>query len=268
MIDDHDGSQEDRGERLGAFLRSRRNRIRPDGMATSLRRRTTGLRREEVAAAAGISTEWYIKLEQGRGSSPSLATVEGIAGALRLDDDERLHLFALAGRSMENAACVGTVPATLRAIVEGLAQPAYVTNRCWDVLAWNRAAVDLLQADFAAMAGEERNILAWMLSAPEAKALFAASWESEARRMITLFRTTCDLFGTDRTLVDRAAALRARSEHFSRWWDQHDVGVPRSGEKRLQRPLRGPITVLFSTFQSNDDPGLKLAIYSDLSEGH
>ncbi|WP_242098530.1 helix-turn-helix transcriptional regulator [Sphingomonas sp. CROZ-RG-20F-R02-07] len=262
MADGQDMDESERNRRLGDFLRLRRARINPetDGLGNA-RRRTTGLRREEVASLAGISTEWYIKLEQRRGASPSLATLNGIARALRLDQAERLHLLALAGRTVPSSACSASVPDTLRMIVKDMAQPTYLPNRCWDVVAWTQAAVDLLQADFAAMSVDDRNTLGWMLTDAGARYLFGEGWEDEARRMISLFRTTCDLYDDDRALLKQVARLKAQGAHFERWWRQHDIGAPRSGAKRLRHSVRGDLTVLFSTFQANDDLGLNLAAY-------
>ena len=160
---------------LGDFLRSRRHRL--DAVALGLsgtrRRRTPGLRREEVADRAGISCEWYVKLEQGRQVSASPATMTALARALVLDDAETAHLHRLAARSSSQAFGRETVPEIVGTIVKSLPEPAYVTGLRWDVLAWNAAADELF--GFTSMDEGERNILRYMLSTPDARTLLAAT---------------------------------------------------------------------------------------------
>ena len=129
------------GEQLGNFLRSRRERLEPEQLDFSgtRRRRTPGLRREEVASFAEISTEWYVKLEQGRAGAPSTTTVDALARALRLSEVEHGHLLMLARSSRRPAFVREEVPAPLRHLIESLDQPAYATGLRWDVLAWNGA---------------------------------------------------------------------------------------------------------------------------------
>ena len=128
-----------RGSELGDFLRSRRARLGPAevGLSNGRRRRTPGLRREEVAELAGIGVDWYVRLEQGRAVSPSVTTVDALARALRLKPHEHAHLRALTRPPDRRAFRRETVPDAIRRLVEGLAQPAYVTGRRWDILAWN-----------------------------------------------------------------------------------------------------------------------------------
>src|SRR3954469_10730697 len=127
---------------FGDFLRSRREKLSPKtvGIPSGRRRRTAGLRREEVAELAGIGVDWYIRLEQGRTVSPSVTTIDALARALRLSKAEHAHLRALARDADRSAFTRERVPDALRRLVEGLNQPAYVTGRRWDVLAWNAAA--------------------------------------------------------------------------------------------------------------------------------
>ncbi|MDP1752246.1 MAG: helix-turn-helix domain-containing protein, partial [Reyranella sp.] len=127
---------------LGDFLRSRRERLGPKavGLASGRRRRTPGLRREEVAELAGIGVDWYIRLEQGRSVNPSVTTVDALARALRLSKVEHAHLRALTRSGDRRAFARETVPEAIRRLVESLKQPAYVTGRRWDILVWNKAA--------------------------------------------------------------------------------------------------------------------------------
>ena len=150
---------------LGDFLRSRREKLEPHaiGLPNGARRRTVGLRRQEVAELAGIGIDWYIRLEQGRAVRPSPATVDALARALRLDEAEHAHLRALALPSNRPAFMRETVPSTVRRIVERLDQPAYVTGRRWDMLAWNDAACTLF-TNFGRMAIADCNILVYVLT--------------------------------------------------------------------------------------------------------
>ncbi len=134
---------------FGDFLRSRRAKLNPKsvGLPDGRRRRAPGLRREEVAELAGIGVDWYIRLEQGRAVSPSVTTIDALARALRLSKVEHAHLRALASGANRRAFTRETVPAALRSLVESLNQPAYITGRRWDVLAWNKVAADIFAFD-------------------------------------------------------------------------------------------------------------------------
>ncbi len=255
-------SRPDRSE-FGDFLRSRRARLDPTalGLPTVRRRRTPGLRREEVAELAGIGIDWYIRLEQGRAVSPSLATIDALARALRLADAEHAHLRALA-RNLEHRSFVReSVPDAMRRMVESLGQPAYITGRRWDVLAWNAEAVDIL-TDFANIGVEDRNILLWMFTDPDARRCFGASWADEARRMVAQFRPTHDLWAGDPDFAALLARIRQGSPDFAQWWESHDVRNTGGGEKLLHHRSKGVQRFQYATFQANDDPGLKLAIYT------
>lgn len=252
----------DRSE-FGDFLRSRRAKLDPAalGLPTARRRRTAGLRREEVAQLAGIGIDWYIRLEQGRAVSPSLTTVDALARALRLGPAEHAHLRALA-RNVEHRAFVReTVPDAVRRIVESLGQPAYITGRRWDVLAWNAEAADIL-TDFAQIEEDDRNILLWMFADPDARRCFGTSWAEEARRMVASFRATHDLWAGDPAFSALLARIRQGSPHFAQWWESHDIRNTGGGQKVLHHRTKGMQRFQYATFQANDDPGLKLAIYT------
>ena len=255
---------EDRSE-LGDFLRSRRERLTPSalGLPDGRRRRTPGLRREEVAELAGIGVDWYVRLEQGRSVRPSVATIDALAQALRLDPAERTHLRALARSPRHHAFTRETVPAPIRRLVEGLNQPAYVTGRRRDVLAWNAAACDVI-TDFSRAPDEDRNVLTWMLTNPEARDRFGPGWPDEAQRMVAQFRATHDLWARDPAFESLMTRLRTSPE-FVTWWDTHDVRRSQAGHKTFyypDRPARAPLRFEYVTFQANDDPALKLSIYT------
>src|SRR5262249_42145580 len=140
-----DGMADASRSELGNFLRSRRERLSPNaaGLPGGRRRRTAGLRREEVAELAGIGVDWYVRLEQGRSVTPSSTTVDALAGALRLSAAEPAHLRALTRHAGRRRFVRENVPAALRRLLDGLNRPAYITGRRWDVLAWNAAADEI-----------------------------------------------------------------------------------------------------------------------------
>lgn len=246
---------------LGDFLRSRRERLRPEavGLAAGRRRRTAGLRREEVAELAGIGIDWYVRLEQGRDVNPSAATLEALARALRLSAVEHTHLRALAAARVRAPFVREVVPDTLRRLVESLNQPAYLTGQRWDILAWNDAA-DLVFG-FSRRAEADRNSLISVLTNPATRTTFADGWEAEARRMVGQFRATYDLWAGDPAFEDLVTRLRAGSPEFEAWWDSHDVGGPGAGLKLLAHPDTGPRRYEYASFQAHDAPTLRLTIY-------
>ena len=250
---------------FGDFLRSRREKLNPKavGLAGGRRRRTPGLRREEVAELAGIGVDWYIRLEQGRNVSPSVTTVDALARALRLGRAEHAHLRTLARHADRRAFCRESVPDALRRLVESLNHPAYVTGRRWDILAWNAAAADIF-TDFGRLAEADRNILLYVLTDPAARQLFGAGWTDQARRMLAQFRATHDLWATDPAFRDLLQRLRNGCPEFAPWWKAHDVRNVAAGQKLLSHPSKGLLRLEYATFQANDDPALKLAVYRPL----
>jgi transcriptional regulator with XRE-family HTH domain len=247
---------------LGDFLRSRRERLTPRdiGLPGGRRRRTPGLRREEVAERAGIGVDWYIRLEQGRSVSPSTTTVDALARALRLDKVEHAHLRALTRDAGRRAFSPEVVPGTIRRLVEGLDRPAYVTGRRWDILAWNDAADDIF--GFSRLAEANRNILLCVLTDPAGRSLFGATWADEAKRMVAQFRATHDLWAGDPAFLDLLGRLRDGCSEFAVWWEAHDIRGAAAGQKLLNHPVRGLLRLEYAAFQANDDPALKLVIYT------
>jgi transcriptional regulator with XRE-family HTH domain len=247
---------------FGDFLRSRRARLDPEARheADRQRRRTPGLKREEVAQRAGISTEWYVKLEQGRAVAPSPDTLEALGRALLLDAVDMAHLRALAVAGGRQPFRRESVSDTLRHLVASLPEPAYLTGQRWDILAWNDATTALF-GDFNRLPPEDRNILHWMLTNASAKTLFGEGWHDEARRMVSLFRAAHDLWLGDAAFAVLVGQLREGCPEFHAWWAAHSIGAPVSGTKRLFHPTRGPLRFDYASFQANDDPALKLALY-------
>jgi transcriptional regulator with XRE-family HTH domain len=252
---------------LGDFLRARRSRLSPDslGLTHHRRRRTPGLRREEVAELAGIGVDWYIRLEQGRSVTPSVSTIDALARALRLTELEHQHLRALAGGGGYKPFQPETAPPALLRLLESLNQPAYVTGRRRDLVAWNAAAAEILLFD---RLGEgERNILVAMLTNPLSRALFGPGWAQEAQRMVAQFRATHDLWAGDPAFVSLLQRLREGCTEFDAWWERHELSRPVSGHKTLHHPTQGVITFEHTSFQANDDANLKLVIYTPVAQG-
>lgn len=246
---------------LADFLRARRARLDPVALGCApRRRRTPGLRREEVAELAGIGVDWYTRLEQGRDVRPSITTIDALARALRLDEAERAHLHRLAHTGRRVPFAPEAVPAALARLVRTIGLPAYVTGQRWDLLAWNEAAVALF-GDFGRMEPDERNILVHMLTDPGARAMFGETWEGEARRMIAQFRADFGVWAGDPSFEALVRTLGARSPFFAQWWESHEIRPPASGRKRLRHPVLGTVVTEYTTLQSNDDRRLKLVVY-------
>ncbi len=248
---------------FGDFLRSRRMRLAPDKATGTAwqRRRTPGLKREEVAIRAGISAEWYVKLEQGRAVSPSNETIEALGRALQLDRIEMAHLRALAATGGRETFQRESPPAMLERIVASLAEPAYLIGQRFDILAWNDAAAALF-GDFSRIPINDRNVLHWMMCDPSAKHLFGMTWATEAERVVSLFRSAYDLWPGDKAFASLVDRVGATSPEFQKWWPEHGIGAPLSGTKHLKHPTLGVLRYEYASFQANDDPALKLALYT------
>jgi len=246
---------------LGDFLRTRRRSLDPEGRPSLRRRRTPGLRREEIAEAAGIGVDWYTRLEQGRGGRPSAVVVDGLARALRLDRAEAEHLRKLAAPPLRDAFEPETAPPALARMIEKFPQPAYLTGRRWDVLAVNAAALDMYGGGFLE-GGKLPNIVAFVLTRPAGRALFGEGWEAQARRMVAQFRVAFDAFAGDPAFVALVAELEAGCPAFRGWWEAHDVRAAPSGVKRLRHAARGWTTYEYATFQCNENPAVKLTVFT------
>lgn len=250
-----------RQKAFGDFLRAHRAKLDPEALAVGdgRRRRTPGLRREEVARRAGIGIDWYVRLEQGRSVSPSVTTIDALAHALCLSMAEHAHLRALALVRRFDRFVPEDVPPSLKRLVDGLHQPAYVTGRRWDLLAWNAAAADLFA--FADLPEADRNILLFVLTDPRARALFGDAWADEAKRMTAQFRTNHDLWAADPAFLNLHERLKIGCPSFPAWWQAHEVPRAGAGRKVLHHPKRGRLTFEYTTFQANEDLDLKLAVY-------
>ncbi len=255
-------------EQLARFLRDRRGRLDPAGcgFAHGSRRRTPGLRREEVAQLAGVSVTWYTWLEQGgrrRMAVPSADTLDGIAAALRLDRPERDHLFLLAhGRPPpRSAAPPAAVPAFVRHLLDGLGCPALVrTADTWDVVAWNRSATALF-GDFGAVPPAGRNMLRRVFLNPIARTVMP-DWDDDARRLVSAFRGGRARAGPSPAADALVAELSAASPDFARWWaDDRHVNPDADGVKRLHHPTAGPIALTYAGLTPQAVDGLTVTVF-------
>jgi transcriptional regulator with XRE-family HTH domain len=238
----------DKGE-LAAFLRSRRERLRPEdvGLPSGPRRRTPGMRREEIAVLAHISTEYYARLEQGRAPRPSEVVLAGIAGALRLTAEESDHLHRLAGTAPTPSGLHRRdVRPSVLALLERLPHTAgIVLSATFEVLAWNDLAVALME-DFSTVPAHERNLARkTFLSADEsAGAIYGISDEVAFREgVVTQLRSAQAAYPSDPGVTGLIDDLRTGSAVFARLWDRHDVQTPPPLRKTFRHTAVGPVTV-------------------------
>ena len=258
----------ERHQELADFLRTRRARLSPAqvGLAKGVRRRTPGLRREEVAELAGVGLTWYTWLEQGRDIHASPQVLESIARALQLDPVERANLFRLGDSERPHPPpLLETVSPALQRVLDSMPMtPAYIMGRRWDVLAWNRAACAVL-GDFSAMDVRERNTL-WRILVTERYRRLAIDWECTAQLAIAQFRASADRHVGDPSFVELIEDLKRASPAFDRWWARHDVRGRPEGRKEFSHPLAGWLVFEQTTFQVNDTPDLRLVLYTPLPE--
>jgi transcriptional regulator with XRE-family HTH domain len=255
---------------LGQLLRSRRQRLTPGdvGLPPGDRRRTPGLRREEVALLASLSTTYYTFLEQGRPVRPSAQVLDALASALRMSAAERRYLHVLAyGPDGAGSADVAASapPERLEPGVADLVQrlepyPTLVKGRRWDVLAANPAARELF-TDWTARPGGERNLVRWMFTTDRAREVYL-EWEPEARAMLGRFRLAAARYPDDAGFGALIAELRRDSEHVRDWWPRHDVAGVGSGSKKLRHPRLGPVEYAHVVLQVADNPDQTIVTYS------
>jgi transcriptional regulator with XRE-family HTH domain len=257
---------------LGEFIRAHRERLSPlaVGLPPGPRRRTPGLRREEVAQLCGVSPTWYTWIEQGRQVSASADALARIAVALQLSRAERGYLFELAGERdpAEPAPAAADAPATLIASVQLVNAPAYVLDRQWNALAWNAPAADLFVGWLDGAPGEarERNLLRFTFVEPAARALIV-DWETRARRLAAEFRADSIRHLNDaptRNLID---ALMAESDAFARFWASQDVGEREGGAREFDHPRHGRVVYDQITFKPAHREDLKLVVLVRASPG-
>jgi transcriptional regulator with XRE-family HTH domain len=250
---------------LGNYLRDRRARLDPATFGfPSARRRTPGLRREEIAQRANVSATWYTWLEQGRGGAPSADVLERIARALVLTEVEREHLFLLAlGRPPEVRyhAAEGVTPRLQRVLDALEFSPAYVKTSTWDIVGWNRAAAAVM-TDYGAIAAGQRNILRMMFSTPHIRAV-QTNWEGVARFAVAAFRADTARAGATRNVQALVDELCRLSPEFETIWRENDVRSTYGDfAKSLRHPLAGLITLEYSAFAVDGRSDLDMVVYN------
>lgn len=253
---------------LGQLLRARREALRPAdvGLPSGSRRRTRGLRREEVALLASISPTYLAILEQGRDIRPSRPVLDALADALQLTPTERAHIHELVhGAPRRRDSAPELLASGLAALVERLdPDPAYVTGRRWDVLASNRTA-RALWTDWPALPPDERNMIWWTFTHPAAREVFA-EWQAEAAALLARLRAAAARHPDDPAFADLVDRLQAASPEVRAWWPRHEIAPISSGTKRLHHPQLGELHLQLTVLHSADDPEQKLVVFTPTVE--
>ncbi|MDO6415413.1 helix-turn-helix transcriptional regulator [Sphingomonas sp. BIUV-7] len=254
---------------LGIYLRDRRARLDPAAFGFGGgRRRTPGLRREEVASRANISPTWYTWLEQGRGGAPSADVLDRIAKGMMLTEPEREHLYMLGlGRPPEaRYQPVDGITARLQRVLDGMVlSPAIIKTAMWDVVGWNRAAT-LFLTDYAKLPREERNILRLMFGSDHVRAR-NEDWDGMARFVVGAFRADVARAGasTSAAVIELVVELSRMSPEFEALWLDNEVVAHGEGIKRIHHPAAGLLAMEFSSFAVEGRPELGMIIYNPAS---
>ncbi|MDR3481197.1 MAG: helix-turn-helix transcriptional regulator [Burkholderiaceae bacterium] len=249
---------------LGLYLKDRRSKLDPQALGFPMtRRRTPGLRREEVAGRANVSATWYTWLEQGRGGAPSADVLDRISRALMLTEVEREHLFLLAlGRPPEARykAVEGITPRLQRLLDVLEISPAFIRTATWDIVAWNRAASVVL-SDYSKLVPSQRNILKLMFANSHVRSA-QTDWESVARFVVATFRSETARAGATENVKALVEELCASSPEFKALWQDNDVRGHGEGTKQLRHPVAGLITMEYSAFAVDGRPDLAFVVYN------
>ncbi|GAA1883285.1 helix-turn-helix transcriptional regulator [Streptomyces durmitorensis] len=259
----------DTTQELAAFLRTRRERLDPLDFGLPARRqarRTPGLRREEVAELAGVSVDYVVRLEQGRGLRPSADVVEALAGALRLAPGERAYLFDLTRQRPRNADKLATTaaPPLARLVADLSPLPAMLMNHRYDILAWNAEMARLL-IDFGTLPPAQRNAMWLCLMHPRIRE-FYVDRERVVREGIAHLRAAWAAHPEDQALTDFITEFTAGDEEFARLWAERDIKVNGRGRKVMRHPEVGEIAVQFEVLMPLEDPDQRLVIHRAADE--
>ncbi len=258
-------NNERRRKELADFLRTRRLRLSPQELGLQVdtsRRRTPGLRREEVASLSGISLPWYTALEQGRDIQVSEQVLESLVRTLRLSKDERNHLRVLANHSAVSKGTEDeTLSPSLQQILDRLGTyPAYIIDKHWNVLAWNKITSSLC-GDFNRMAEIERNIL-WRVFTMEHEKMRIVNWENVATSMLAHFRSRYAMYMNDSWYQELVCRLWDRSEEFRLLWGRHEVSGSLEGDKVIRHPKAGVLTFRYNTFPLSENSDFLMRVYT------
>lgn len=255
-------------EELASFLRSRRARIRPEdaGLPRGHRRRLSGLRREEVALLAGVSSTWYTYLEQGRrqGVNPSRQILDSLARALRLDDDETRHLHRLADKAAADARIDADVPPAELArqlvhLSEQIPYPVYAADIHCDLIAWNSATTSYY-ADFAQLPADQQNMMWWLISSGQARERLP-DWEDDVQDVVARWRRVSASIADRDRMHGQVAEYKRISPQFARWWDSHDVREHHTRNRRFNHPQLGTVTMRLIVVDSAEMASSSYVVY-------
>jgi transcriptional regulator with XRE-family HTH domain len=252
---------------LADFLKTRRAKILPSqaGLPSATRRRTPGLRREEVAQLAGIGITWYTWLEQGRPIRVSNQVIESLSRVLMLDKQERIHLYLLANQPLpaEIPGYQGAISPVLQHVLDNMALcPSLVSDQRWNVIGWNKAACVIL-GDFSKMSARDRNIVWAMFTDNKFKRLYP-DWEQHAKGLLGRFRSTCGQYIEDAWLAQFVEDLKQESSEFCLWWQLHEIKSNNEVYKRLNHPHAGLLEFEVSNFDISDNSGLKMIVHTPM----
>jgi transcriptional regulator with XRE-family HTH domain len=253
---------------LSEFLTSRRSKVTPEqvGLPSYGQRRVPGLRREEVASLAGVSVEYYKRLERGNATGASDNVLEALANALRLDDAERAHLFDLSRAANPVSARSRRRPVQSRVrpvvqqILDDIGSPATVSNMRCDYLAANQLGRALYAPLFESRE-QPPNSARFTFLDPAAQEFFV-DWEKAARDLVGALRSMAGRNPYDRALSDLVGELSTRSEPFRTWWATHNVRYHQTGSKRLHHPVVGALELSYEVLELAADAGLRLAVFT------
>jgi transcriptional regulator with XRE-family HTH domain len=249
---------------LGEYLKHRRTQLDPAELGLPMtRRRTPGLRREEVAARANVSPTWYTWLEQGRGGAPSAEVIDQIAHALMFSEAEREHLFLLALGRLPNVRYrgAGAVAPLFQRMIDAMEiSPVLVRTSTWDVVAWNRAAAAVL-TDYGVLPVEQRNIVRQIFCNPRIRAA-QPDWEGVARFVVAAFRADVARAGATKAVEGLVHDLRRLSREFDTIWRDNEVRSFGQGTKQVRHPIAGLLRLEYSAFAVDGRPDLAMIVYN------
>ncbi|MGO9904473.1 MAG: helix-turn-helix transcriptional regulator [Solirubrobacteraceae bacterium] len=255
---------------LADFLRTKRASLQPDdvGLPDGGRRRTPGLRREEVSLLAGVGTTWYTWLEQGRDVRASLDVLEAVSRALQLTPAERAHVILL-GRGEEAPPCkppVEEVSPTLRQLVENTGPgPVYLLGRRWDYLAWNTSFERVFGWEPGPEPLSRNHVWAWFMD-PARRKLCANDWGNSARLLVAKFRADSARHIGDPAFEELISALESSSPEFRKLWKRHEVAGSGEGRKELNHSLVGRLSFAHAVFHHGERTEQRLVVYSPMCE--
>jgi hypothetical protein len=261
---------ERRREELADFLRTKRATLQPEdvGLPDGGRRRTPGLRREEVALLGGVGTTWYTWLEQGRDVRASLEVLEALGRALRMTPAERAHLILL-GRGEQAKPCQAPaeeVSPTLRRLVENVGPgPAYLLGRRWDYLAWNRSFECVFSFEPGSEPLSRNHVWLWFMD-PARRTLCSGDWPTSARLLVAKFRADSARNIGDPAFEELISALNSSSPEFRKLWKRHEVAGSGTGRKELNHPAVGPLVFDHAVFNHGESGEHRLVVYAPACE--